>query len=401
MFTQAVLLAGGRGARLRPFTDTMPKPLVPIHGRPFLEHLITLLARQGIRDVLLLVGYRAEQIQQALGDGSRFGVRLAYSYTPLQEAQGVEQRSGVRIRNAAALLHHHFLLLYCDNYWPMNLAAMTAHYRQMGALASTTVYNNADGGGEYGRENNVAVGADGHVLRYDKSRRDPQLNGVDIGFFLLDRRVMDFMPSDNRSFEEGTLPLLVQQRALAAYRTDHPYYTITSPEFVQRTEQFLRPKQVVFLDRDGVINRKPAPHDYVKTWSELAFLPGAVEALQLLKRHGYQVFVVSNQRGIARGLMTAADLRDIHRQMTAALARAGVTLDGVYYCPHALDDGCECRKPKPGMLLQAAREHYLDLTQATLIGDDDADVAAGAAVGCRTIRLEPGRGLLDAVRPLL
>ncbi len=397
MFTQAVLLAGGRGSRLRPFTDTAPKPLLPIHGRPFIEYLVELLAGQGIRDILLLVGYRAEQLQAALGDGSKYGVRLAYSYTPFEDANGVEQYSAVRIKNAAALLHDHFVLLYCDNYWPMNLAKMADFYRQMGVLASTTVYNNADGGGEYGRENNVAVGADGQVLRYDKTRRDPQLNGVDIGFFLLDKRVVEYLPADNRSFEEGMLPRLVDDRALAAFGTDHPYYTITSHEFVERTKKFLQPKKVVFLDRDGVINATMPPHDYVKTWQEFAFLPGAIEALQLLNRRGYNIFITTNQRGVARGLMTASDLQHIHQRMAAELAQAGVTLDGVYSCPHGAN-GCDCRKPKPGLFWQAAREHALDLTKSTVIDDSESNLSVAERIGAKRILRTPDTSLLAIVQ---
>ena len=163
----------------------------------------------------------------------------------------------------------------------------------------------------------------------------------------------------------------------------------------------LNRRKVVLLDRDGVINRKAPEGDYVKSWREFEFLPGAVEALARLTRHGYEVYVVTNQRGIARGLMTRQDLDDIHARMRAALRRHGVELGGIYVCPHGLDDGCDCRKPKPGLLLRAAEEHDFDLGGTVFIGDSPSDAGAGRAAGCRTVLVGPGRGLPEVVDGLL
>lgn len=160
-------------------------------------------------------------------------------------------------------------------------------------------------------------------------------------------------------------------------------------------------KRVIFIDRDGVINRKMPEGDYVKSWSEFEFLPGAIEALGLLAKAGYAIFVVTNQRGIARGLMTEADLADIHFKMAQELERRGVRLAGIYYCPHDYEDNCDCRKPKPGLLLRAAREHNLNLADAILIGDSEKDIQAGSAAGCKTILVDREKGLAGVVAMLV
>ena len=146
--------------------------------------------------------------------------------------------------------------------------------------------------------------------------------------------------------------------------------------------------KAAFLDRDGVINRKAASEgEYVTHWERMQILPGVAEAIALLNRAGYLVIVVSNQRSVAKGLVTAADLDVLHRRMCDELARAGARIDAVYYCPHELQPPCGCRKPQPGMLLQASRTHNLKLSASWMIGDSDTDIDAGKNAGCRTVRV--------------
>lgn len=146
--------------------------------------------------------------------------------------------------------------------------------------------------------------------------------------------------------------------------------------------------KAVFLDRDGVINRKaPTEDEYITLWDEMEILPGVSQAIACLNRVGFKVIVVTNQRGVARGLITAAQLESIHERMCQHLAAAGARVDGIYYCPHELEPPCTCRKPKPGMLLHAARVHNVDLAISWMIGDSDKDIEAGKRAGCRTARI--------------
>ncbi len=145
--------------------------------------------------------------------------------------------------------------------------------------------------------------------------------------------------------------------------------------------------RAVFLDRDGVINRKAPEGRYVTRWEDFHVLPGVVEGITLLNLAGFFVIVVTNQRCVAKGLMTAAELEEMHRRMTALLARAGATIDAIYYCSHEVEESCKCRKPAPGMLLDAASSRGIDLPASWMIGDSDVDVEAGKNAGCKTARL--------------
>ena len=186
-FEQAVIFAGGRGERLRPLTDTVPKPMAPVHGRPFVDYLLTMLRDAGIRRVVFLLGYKAESVIDHYKTQGVSGLEIDYSIGK------EEDQTGRRLINAYEKLEDKFLLLYGDNYWPLPLEKMKKNYEHLGAALTTTVFSNKKGTGEYGFENNVMVDPNGMVKAYDKSRRLPGLNGVDIGFFLVDKKVIDLM----------------------------------------------------------------------------------------------------------------------------------------------------------------------------------------------------------------
>ncbi|SRR6266404_5663490 len=172
-------------------------------------------------------------------------------------------------------------------------------------------------------------------------------------------------------------------------------------------------KRAAFLDRDGVINQKPPEGQYVTRWEELQILPGVPEAIALLSSAGFRVIVVSNQRCVAKGLLTVLELDLIHQRLCQKLATAGAEITEVYYCPHEKDPPCSCRKPAPGMILAAARAHGINLTASWMIGDSDIDVQAGRNAGCRTARILKSdqaaidvadvfaQSLLDAVHQIL
>ena len=147
--------------------------------------------------------------------------------------------------------------------------------------------------------------------------------------------------------------------------------------------------KAAFLDRDGVINVKAPEGQYVTRWEEVQFLPGVANAIGLLNKAGFRVIVISNQRCVAKGLVTSDQVEVLHQQICRELAGLGAVIDAVYFCPHETTPPCSCRKPAPGMLLQAAREHEIDLGASWMIGDSEADVAAGKNAGCRTVLLDP------------
>jgi D-glycero-D-manno-heptose 1,7-bisphosphate phosphatase len=147
--------------------------------------------------------------------------------------------------------------------------------------------------------------------------------------------------------------------------------------------------KATFLDRDGVINRKAGPSGYITRWEEMQILPGVVQAVSLLNGAGYQVIIVTNQRCVAKGLISVSDLDKLHHKLLRRLQSSGAKIDALYFCPHDNEPPCSCRKPAPGMLLQAAKEHGLVLSQSWMIGDSDSDIEAGKRAGCKTARVSP------------
>ncbi|MFO0753199.1 MAG: HAD family hydrolase [Thermodesulfovibrionales bacterium] len=172
-------------------------------------------------------------------------------------------------------------------------------------------------------------------------------------------------------------------------------------------------KRAVFLDRDGVVNRKMPEGDYVKAWEEFVFLPGVFEALALLKKRDLLVIIVTNQRCIARGIISEAELEGIHSRMRDEIRKRNGGIDAIYHCPHDREEGCGCRKPEPGMLLRAVSDFgrkgvRIDIANSYLIGDSESDILAGKAAGVRTIRIGDSprsagsvkRSLLEAVESI-
>jgi D-glycero-D-manno-heptose 1,7-bisphosphate phosphatase len=389
---QAVILAGGQGTRMRPLSDIRPKPMIEVHGRPFLEYQVEQLREQGFHEIVLLLGYLPEVVQDYFGDGREWGLKISYSVSP------EEDLTGRRLKLAEGLLDETFLLLYCDNYWPMLFERLWHRFVVAGAPAMLTVYANQDGW----TKNSIRVDEEGFVTTFDKRRVSPDLQGVEISYALFDKAVLDLLPrGENVSLEETVYPLLASQRKLAAYVTQHRYYSVGGVARLPMTETFFARRPAVFLDRDGVLNRKPARACYVRSWAEFEWLPGAREALARLKQAGYRVIVISNQAGVARGAMTEADLQEIHRRMVREATRAGGRIDAIYYCPHNWEEGCECRKPRPGMLFQAQRDFNLDLTRAWLIGDDERDAEAAEAAGCPSTLVDEQNSLGAVIDRLL
>lgn len=145
--------------------------------------------------------------------------------------------------------------------------------------------------------------------------------------------------------------------------------------------------KAIFLDRDGVINRKLPEGEYISCWADMEFCNGVFSAALDLQRAGFKIVVVTNQRGIALGKVRVEDVEAIHSRMKETFANHGVEITGIYFCPHDIAENCPCRKPKPGLLLQAAQDHGLDVTSSWMIGDAVSDMEAGKNAGCRTVRI--------------
>lgn len=149
--------------------------------------------------------------------------------------------------------------------------------------------------------------------------------------------------------------------------------------------------KAIFLDRDGVINKDPGFGDYVKSWEELQFLPGAIEAIKRLNKNGYEIFVISNQAGVGRGLFSQSSLDEITNNMLKEIESQGGKITSISYCTHRIDEGCSCRKPKTGMIEKATKDFDIDFKNTYFIGDSRVDIGIGKNMGCKTILLLTGK----------
>lgn len=388
---QAVILAGGLGTRLAPFTEQNPKPMYAFEGTPFLEYLIRQIKSFGIEDIVLLLGYLPEKITEYFGDGRQFGVSITYCITP------VEYETGARLKAAKDKLDSVFLLMYCDNYCPIDFDRLQRSFFDNDADIQITAYANKDG---Y-TKNNLLIDAAQKVTCYDKTRKTQGLQGVDIGYAVIRKSVLELLPEGNCNFEKSVYPLVVEKGKMYAETTEHRYYSVGSWERIELTKQFFKQKKTIFLDRDGTLNVRPPKACYIEKPEEFIWIEGAREAVAELKEAGYQIFLISNQPGIARGCMTEEQLELIHEKMQRELQEAGGCIDGIYYCPHNWEEGCDCRKPKPGLFYQAQKEHSLNLKECVMIGDDERDMIAAQAAGCRGILVDDEYTLRSAVNDLL
>ncbi len=387
---QAVILAGGRGVRLEPFTIGKPKPMYEFNQTPFLSYLLLQLKQWGITDVVVLLGYMAEVIMNYYHDGRQFGMNITYDITP------TEFDTGARLKHAQNLIQDYFLLMYCDNFCPLCLDRLEKQFFESGVKAQITAYSNRD---NYTRGNLIVQ--NNLVKVYDKSREMEGLEPVDIGYVLLKKEVILALPDENVNFEANIYPRLVEEKNMGVYLTEHRYYSVGSWARIYLTKDFFRPKKAVFIDRDGTLNIRPAKAEYITKPEDFVWLDGAKEAVRLLHQNGYLLFLFTNQPGVARGVMTQYQLDMIHLKMQTELQENGGCFDQIYVCTHGWDENCDCRKPKPGLLYQAQKDFSLNLLESIVIGDDDRDIEAGKAAGCKCYQVSEKESLLDIVNRIL
>lgn len=371
---QAAILCGGLGTRLRPYTDQLPKPMIPCNGKPFLWHLLNQIAEKGITRFLLMTGYRAEQIHDYFGNGHQWGWDIVYSNGP------IEWDTGRRLWEAKDQINDVFLLLYADNFAPFPLERML-RFREKTGLPLTFMVSPKSPG-------NILINDQGVVERFDKIRSE-ETGYVELGYMIAEKRKLlncFDMPDCNLT---EILCKLVDQKNISAWIQPDTYHSISDPERWKTAEKYLVPKKILLIDRDGVINRKAPRGHYIPNWEQIEWISENREALKQLAFEGFKFIIITNQAGIARGMVNPIDLERIHKKMTQALERDGVEVLGIYVCPHHWDDKCWCRKPEPGMLFTASKEHLFRLDKTLFIGDDIRDCQTAWNAGCGSIYLGP------------
>lgn len=241
MIKQAVILAGGKGKRLLPLTKNLPKPMAPVNNIPFLSYLIFSLKKQGIKKILILVGYKSNKIIKFYKNNTDVCIDFNFSVT--------STNTGRRVLDAYQYLDREFLLLYGDNFWIPNLFKMYNKFKFKNANISTTVFSNRYGTSEYGKENNVYVKKNSFIEKYDKKRSDKRLNGVDIGFFIIKKSFLKLFKEKNKnySFEIDILTKAIELKKLIAYKTDRQYFSITNIHMLKKFERISKQRNFGYI----------------------------------------------------------------------------------------------------------------------------------------------------------
>ena len=431
---QLVILAGGQGTRLKDRLGDLPKPMIPIAGQPLLEHQIELARAHGFTDVLLFVHYRADLIQQHLGDGSRFGLRL--SYIVEKEPLGT---AGATLAGFDQLAER-FAMMYGDTMVNVDLTRLWNAHESSGADATLFLHPN-----NHPLDSDlVEMEAANWVTAFHNRPHAPEKffqNLVNAGLYVFERRALEPWRENKQPLDFGKdlFPAMLQRGGkLLGYNSPEFIKDIGTPArydwvcgqydagIIQRSTLAVQ-QPAVFLDRDGTLIKEVSAHGLHKI-EDLELLPGVADAVHELNHAGLRAVLVTNQPVIAKGFCTEADLQLIHNKLETLLGREHAFLDRIYFCPHHPEKGfageraelkiaCDCRKPKPGMLLQAQRDLNIDFAQSWMIGDTTIDVQTARNAGVKPILVRTGHGggdgkhtvepdftcdtLLDAVRLII
>lgn len=405
---KVVIMAGGRGTRISELFPDIPKPLIPIDGIPVLEREVCSLASQGFRDIILTVSYLHEKIEEHFGDGSKWGVKIEYfvENTPLGNAGALFKLD----------LKEDFLLLNADAMFDVDFNRFVDFHKQHGGLVTLFTHPNShpyDSGLLIADKN----GAVEQWLAKEDSRPEYYRNRVNAGLHVINPSVLELSGIDADkvgAVGENGKPIKVDldRQLLKPLAGTGRMFCYDSPEYVKdmgTPERYdavcedykagrvsgknLQNKQkAVFLDRDGTINKYVG---FLRNIDEFELLDGAADAIKKINASGYLAIVITNQPVIARGEVSFEELERIHNKMETLLGKKGAYLDAIYFCPHHPHKGyegerpelkfdCDCRKPKPGMLLKAAQDFNIDLAQSWMIGDGENDIRAGQNAGCQT-----------------
>lgn len=433
---KVVIMAGGKGTRIASVRSDVPKPMINICGKPILEHQIDNLKACGLTDIILVIGYLGDKIKEYFGDGSKFGVNIEYF---------VEDHP---LGTAGALfkipqLTEDFLLLCGDVIIDVDFNRFIAFHKEHKAWASLVAHPN---GHPYDSSLLVTeidapktVGGmpeDTHrVIRWmaKEDERTYYKNRVNAGIELISPELLketmkNFVPRhpetpDKIDLDRDVLKPNIPSGKIFAYDTPEYIKDMGTPDRFYETEKDIESGKVharnlknkqkaIFLDRDGTINKMVG---FVTKPEQFELIEGAAEAIKAINKSGYLAIVVTNQPVIARGDCTFEELQTIHDKMETELGKVGAFVDAIYVCPHHTDKGfegerpeykcnCDCRKPKPGLLLQAAKDFNIDMSESYMIGDSHRDVEAGENAGVmKSVKVEENKenGLLETLRQLL
>jgi histidinol-phosphate phosphatase family protein len=417
MKCNVAILAGGMGTRLRERSGDLPKPMVPVLGKPVLQHQIELCRKHGFSNIALLVQHRHEKISEYFGDGSTHGVSLTYAI------ESVPRGTSGAVRDALPILADRFFVLYGDTFMDVDLRKMWSAHADSGAAGTLLLHPN-----DHPHDSDlVEIDSQGTVravLPYPHPSGREVRNLVNAALYVLEHEGLeDVTPIEGKAdIAKHMFPLMLDLgRLLHGYITPEYIKDMGTPERLDKVERDFvaglperlssrHLRDAVFLDRDGTLIREV---NHLTSPDQLELLPGVAGAVRRLNRNGTLAVVVTNQPVVARGEITIEGLAQVNARLESQLGVDGAFIDGMYFCPHHPDSGfpgevpelkgpCLCRKPQPGLIDQACRDLSIDRRNSWMIGDTTADIEAGRRAGTRTILLRTGYAGTDAkhaIRP--
>lgn len=410
---QIVIMAGGRGTRIESINAEVPKPMIPILGKPILQHQIETLKKQGYLDYILIVGHLGHVIQEHFKDGTEFGVKIKYivENEPLGTAGSLYYLKDK--------IHKEFLLINGDIIFDINVKRFLENHKKNNCIATILTHPNNhpyDSG-------IIKADKDGRVTDW-LHKEDERLwykNRVNAGIHMFSARIFDlFVELKKTDLDREILKPLIDKRELYVY--DSPEYVkdMGTPDRYHEVIEDIRTGKVearnlsknqkaVFLDRDGTINEY---RGFLTNIENFSIIDGVADAIKKINKKGYLIIVITNQPVIARGDVSIEELEEMHNKMETLLGEEGTFVDDIYYCPHHPDKGfegerieykieCNCRKPKPGMIIEAANKYNIDLSMSYMIGDSNSDMEAGLAAGCNAILVSEEKTLKDIVDEII
>lgn len=401
---QAAILIGGKGTRLGDMVRSIPKPLLEVCGRPFVEHVMLNLRRFGFDSFVLLAGYQAGVVEEYYGDGSEFTDELDASITVVIEPSPMG--TGGALKFAKEYLEDQFLLLNGDSIFDFNYLDLSNCQRDDEPedwLARVALLPVEDAS-RYG-----LVELEGACISaFREKPEEPQRGLINSGVYWLRSDILDFIEDVPCSLEQDVFPSVAASGQLVGRSYRGFFIDIGIPEDLQRAREHLThflTRPAAFLDRDGTVNYDDG---YTYRIEEFRWIEGAREAIKRLNDEGYLVFLVTNQAGIARGFYDSEDVDKLHHWMQDELSDLGAHLDDIRYCPHhpegavlELSRNCECRKPGTAMLTSLIEQWRPDLASSFMLGDSDKDAEAGKAAGMKARKIPPGALFTEVEKILL
>lgn len=399
MNLNAVIMAGGKGSRISSLRSDIPKPMIDICGKPLLERQLEWLKAQGITEVTIIVGHLGNIIYNYFQDGKQFGIKVRYvtEDDPLGTAGGLFY---IRSRNDDPIL-----LINGDIMLDIDLRKLLEYHDRKKADITLLTHPN-----DHPFDSALIVtDHNGRVIEWINKEdfRNDNKNRVNAGIHVIESHTLDFMLDfkDPRRLDLDREFLKPNIKRYKIFSYDTPEYVkdMGTPERYQTVckdfqegliaRKNLNQKQkAIFLDRDGTVNKHKG---FITDYEQIELTEGSAEAIREINKSGWLAILITNQPVIARGDCTVEELERIHNRLERLLGESGAYLDDIFYCPHHPDKGfegerpelkidCTCRKPKPGLLYEAARKYNIDLAESFMIGDSETDIEAGRNAGCRT-----------------